>query len=84
MKAHINGISLSYGDIGNGPAVVLLHGFPLTRDMWKPQEEALARPFRLITPDLRGFGESDVPEGPYSMALFADGAMSLLSWISWK
>lgn len=79
MKAHLNGISLSYGDSGSGPAVVLLHGFPLTRDMWQPQEEALAQAgFRLITPDLRGFGESEVPEGPYSMSLFSDDVIALL------
>jgi len=79
MKAHINGISLSYGDSGSGPAVVLLHGFPLTRDMWQPQEEALVESgFRLITPDLRGFGESEVSEGPYSMSLFADDLVALL------
>jgi pimeloyl-ACP methyl ester carboxylesterase len=82
MKAQINGISLSYGDTGNGPAVVLLHGFPLTRDMWQPQEEALVKAgFRLITPDLRGFGESDVPEGPYSMSLFADDVVALMDYL---
>lgn len=79
MKAHLNGISLSYGDSGSGPAVVLLHGFPLSRDMWRPQEEALAQAgFRLITPDLRGFGDSEVPEGPYSMSLFSDDVVALL------
>lgn len=79
MKALINGISLSYGDSGNGPVVVLLHGFPLTRDMWEPQEDALAKAgFRLVTPDLRGFGESDVPEGPYSMSLFSDDVIALM------
>jgi len=79
MKAHINGISLSYGDSGNGPVVVLLHGFPLSRDMWEPQVEPLVRAgYRLVTPDLRGFGESEVPEGPYSMSLFADDVVELL------
>jgi 3-oxoadipate enol-lactonase len=79
MKAHINGISLSYGDTGSGPAVVLLHGFPLSREMWKPQEEAMAEAgYRLVTPDLRGFGESEAPEGPYSMSLFSDDVVALL------
>lgn len=79
MKAHLNGISMSYGDSGNGPVVVLLHGFPLTRDMWRPQVETLAKAgFRVITPDLRGFGDSEVPEGPYSMSLFSDDVVALL------
>jgi pimeloyl-ACP methyl ester carboxylesterase len=79
MKVLINGISLAYGDVGKGSAVVLIHGFPLCRGMWKPQEEAISSAgFRLITPDLRGFGESDAPDGPYSMSLFADDIVALL------
>jgi len=50
--------------------------------MWKPQEEALANAgFRLITPDLRGFGESAVPDGPYSMSLFSDDVIALLDYL---
>lgn len=79
MKAHINGISLSYEDAGSGPAVVLLHGFPLDSRMWNPQREALVSAgFRLITPDLRGFGASDAPDGSYTMSLLADDIVSLM------
>jgi pimeloyl-ACP methyl ester carboxylesterase len=47
--------------------------------MWHPQRQALnSAGFRLITPDLRGFGESDVVDGPYSMSLFADDIIALL------
>lgn len=82
MKACINGISLAYGDMGTGSAVVLIHGFPLCRGMWKSQEEAIpAAGFRLITPDLRGFGESDAPVGSYSMSLFADDIVALLDYL---
>jgi 3-oxoadipate enol-lactonase len=79
MQAFINGISMAYDDQGSGPAVVLIHGFPLNRKMWRPQFNALpAAGFRLITPDLRGFGESDAPDGPYSIDLFADDVAGLL------
>lgn len=79
MKTFINGISMAYDDRGDGPPVVLIHGFPLTREMWKPQGKALSEAgFRFIAPDLRGFGESDAPEGPYSMSLFADDVIALL------
>jgi 3-oxoadipate enol-lactonase len=82
MKALINGISLAYGDVGKGSAVVLIHGFPLCRGMWKSQEEAVsAAGFRLIMPDLRGFGESDAPDGAYSMSLFADDIVALLDYL---
>jgi 3-oxoadipate enol-lactonase len=79
MKALINGFSIGYDDSGTGPAVCLIHGFPLDRRMWRPQVIALASAgYRVITPDLRGFGESDAPDGPYAMDLFADDMAALL------
>jgi 3-oxoadipate enol-lactonase len=47
------------------PAVVLIHGFPLTRAIWEPYTDALARSSRVLRPDLRGAGASSTPEGPY-------------------
>jgi pimeloyl-ACP methyl ester carboxylesterase len=79
MRTVINGISMSYDDNGSGPALLLIHGFPLNRRMWYPQIKALVSGgFRVITPDLRGSGESDSPEGPYSMDLFSDDMAALL------
>lgn len=49
---------LAWEDQGQGIPVVLLHGFPFTRWMWRPQVAVLARGHRVITPDFRGFGES--------------------------
>jgi pimeloyl-ACP methyl ester carboxylesterase len=47
--------------------------------MWRPQRRALSEAgYRVITPDLRGFGESDAPDGPYSIELFADDLVELL------
>lgn len=77
--AYINGISLCYDDVGEGPAIVLLHGFPLCRSMWRSQIAPLvAAGYRVLVPDLRGFGESEVYEGSYSMELFADDVINLL------
>lgn len=79
MEAFVNGIRLAYDDAGCGPAVLLVHGFPLCRRMWHPQINALvASGYRVIIPDLRGFGDSDAPAGPYSMELFADDLVALL------
>jgi pimeloyl-ACP methyl ester carboxylesterase len=79
MQAFINGINVAYDDQGSGPAVLLIHGFPLCRKMWRPQFNTLPDAgFRLIAPDLRGFGESDAPNGPYSIDLFADDIVELL------
>jgi pimeloyl-ACP methyl ester carboxylesterase len=58
MIATLNGIRLAWEDQGQGMPVVLLHGFPFSRWMWRSQVAALARGHRVITPDFRGFGES--------------------------
>ncbi len=53
---------------GVGPAVVLLHGFGDTGDMWAPVAAALARGHKVIVPDLRGMGLPSHPEGGYDKA----------------
>ncbi len=78
MHTIINGISLAYDDRGTGLPLLLIHGFPLSRSIWAPQLTALQGEFRVIAPDLRGFGESDAPDGPYSMDCFADDMIGLL------
>ena len=61
-----------------GPPVVLLHGFPLHGGMWVGQREALAGRWRLIVPDLRGHGASDVGDGQYAMDFLADDLFAVL------
>ncbi|MGB9080593.1 MAG: alpha/beta fold hydrolase [Desulfuromonadaceae bacterium] len=79
MKADLNGITLAYGDRGNGLPLVLVHGFPLCRKMWRPQAEAFSKAgCRVITPDLRGFGESRLASGIASMEVYADDIVALL------
>src|SRR5688572_13711301 len=50
---------------GSGPAVVLLHGYADTGDMWGPMAAELAKDHRVIVPDLRGMGKSSHPAGGY-------------------
>jgi pimeloyl-ACP methyl ester carboxylesterase len=50
--------------LGSGPPLVLLHGWPEFWWTWEPVMQRLADRFRLIAPDLRGFGDSDKPGGP--------------------
>lgn len=65
-------------DCGSGDAIVLLHGFPLTRKIWDAQVDALSKTHRVICPDLRGMGASSATGGPYLMeALAADIAAVL-------
>jgi pimeloyl-ACP methyl ester carboxylesterase len=67
---------LAYIDRGQGPPVLLVHGFPLDHTMWSAQIEALAAHARVIAPDLRGFGQSPLgkvdPQHGISMEQYAD------------
>jgi 3-oxoadipate enol-lactonase len=76
--AKVNGIALSYCEAGRGIPLLLVHGFPLDHRMWSGQIEALSRRFRVIAPDLRGFGESGPTNGTATMAQFADDLAGLL------
>lgn len=60
-----NGVTLHVRVGGTGPAVVLLHGYGETGDMWVPLAIDLARDHQVIVPDLRGMGLSSIPAGGY-------------------
>jgi len=61
QRIRVDGVTLSCLIEGHGPLAVLLHGFPETSYAWRKQIPALAEHFRVVAPDLRGFGESDKP-----------------------
>jgi pimeloyl-ACP methyl ester carboxylesterase len=63
---------------GSGPALVLLHGWPEASFTWRLVMERLADKFTLIAPDLRGFGESDKPTGPFGPQDQADDIAALI------
>ncbi len=77
---NVNGATIDYEESGQGMPVVLLHGFPLDQRVWAQQRSALADRFRVITPDLRGFGKS-VSIEPFSLASLADDVYALLQAI---
>jgi 3-oxoadipate enol-lactonase len=53
-----------YRTLGEGSPVILLHPFPANHEFWLPVAEALSTRYRLILPDMRGHGDSDVGDGP--------------------
>ncbi len=75
----INSVKLAWEEAGTGLPVVLLHAYPLSSSMWATQRSALAGKFRVITPDLRGFGGSALGAGDSSLELFADDVHALLT-----
>jgi pimeloyl-ACP methyl ester carboxylesterase len=77
----VRGIELRYDDFGpaDGLAVLLIHGHPFNRTLWAPQAEVLsAAGYRVITPDLRGYGDSEITPGKVLLADFADDLAALL------
>lgn len=65
-------------DVGSGTPLVLLHAFPLSSAMWLAQREGLAARFRVVTPDLRGFGGSPLGAAEPSVDVMADDVVALL------
>ena len=59
----VRGATLHLRRVGHGAPLVLLHGWPEFSLTWEPVMQRLARRFDLVAPDLRGFGDSDKPEG---------------------
>ena len=83
IKPAINGIEVNYVDVGaqNGLAVVLIHGFPFSQEMWTPQIQALQKQFRVVASDLRGHGTSGVGDGQYTLEFFVDDLVGLLDYL---
>ena len=77
MRVELESVALEVEDHGDGVPVVLLHGFPLSSEMWTPIRTAVEQAARLITPDLRGFGGSDKPQGDYGMETLAGDVLRL-------
>jgi pimeloyl-ACP methyl ester carboxylesterase len=72
---------LFYKDQGTGFPLVLLHGFCETHQIWDGLAKELAKDFRVITPDLPGFGKSQLPATPFTMD---DIGSRLIDWLAEK
>lgn len=80
----VNGIALCDEGIRSGEPIVLIHGFPLTHEMWKPQVQALSKSYRVISYDVRGHGASDVGDAQYSLEFFVDDLLMILDHLKLK
>lgn len=85
MKTQVHTVSLAYDDRGMGLPVIFLHAFPLNRQMWAGEIQALLaeQRYRLVALDWRGFGESEITSSPIkpvisSMVMFADDLAGLM------
>jgi pimeloyl-ACP methyl ester carboxylesterase len=83
----VRGLSFPVVDHGKGPAVLLLHGFPDDRHLWRYQVGALADAgFRVIAPDLRGFGDAPRPADPkeYGIPIVVNDVLGILDALGVK
>lgn len=83
-SAELNGIAVAYTDTldavsPDAPVLLLVHGHPFNRSMWAPQlAAATAAGYRVIVPDLRGYGQTSVVPGKTTLDVFARDLAALL------
>lgn len=82
MHARIAGTDLSYDVSGSGPALLLLHAFPLSLALWDDQVAAFRSRFTVVRFDCRGFGATPPGDGLLTMERIADDAAALLDHLS--
>lgn len=68
----VGGIRLSFVEMGSGPPLILLHGFPQNSYCWRCLMPELAKRYRVIAFDLKGYGESDKPASGYDLRTLTD------------
>lgn len=76
--AVVNGLRTHWVEAGEGPLVLLLHGFPETWFAWRHQIAPLAEHFRVVAPDLRGYGRTDKPMTGYDKRTMAADVKALM------
>ncbi|MHB1132573.1 MAG: alpha/beta fold hydrolase [Chloroflexota bacterium] len=79
MRTTANGISVGYDVSGTGPTVTLIHALGLERSSWWKQLPEFELGWQTVSHDVRGHGETDKPDGPYSIDLFAADLVALLA-----
>lgn len=78
-KISIYGFVIGYDDEGEGEPLVLIHGHPFDRSMWRPQVSRFSQEgWRVIAPDLRGYGQTTVVPGKTTLEVFARDIATLL------
>jgi 3-oxoadipate enol-lactonase len=83
MIAHVrDSLQVEYDEAGHGEPLVLLHAFPQTWRMWSRQSEELSRSFRVLTPNLRGFGASQRAASTWGVAGMAQDIADWLKYLN--
>jgi pimeloyl-ACP methyl ester carboxylesterase len=83
-SAVVNGVRINYKIGGQGPVVVLLHGYAETSHMWLPLMPLLAKSHTVVAPDLRGAGDSERPQGGYDKKTMAKDIRELVHQLGYQ
>lgn len=85
-SAEVNGVTIAYEAGGDGPPLLLLHGFPQTRALWASVAPVLAQTHSVVCPDLRGYGASSKPEpvAAYSFREMARDMTALMTHLGYS
>ncbi|HWH93978.1 MAG TPA: alpha/beta fold hydrolase [Baekduia sp.] len=78
QQIELHGHPVTYHRVGEGPAVLLVHGITSSSRTWRSVMPALAEHYTVIAPDLLGHGHSAKPRGDYSLGAYASGLRDLL------
>ena len=76
MKIFVNNINISYSITGKGFPILLLHGYPQTKIMWRKVIPYLSKKYTIIAPDLRGYGDSDKPKSNRTHSTYSKKEMA--------
>ena len=77
-SVEVNGAKIAYRVQGHGPVLMLIHGYPLSGELFAKNRSALARRYTVVTPDLRGFGDSVAPDTNGSVQIYAKDMLGVM------
>lgn len=78
------GATIAYRVQGHGPAMMLIHGYPLSGELFARNRAALAKRYTVVTPDLRGFGSSTTPDTKGGVQLYAKDMLAVMDHLNIK
>lgn len=84
MTKTVNGLNINYIDIGQGEPVIILHGWGSNITVHQSMINLLSTKYRVIAPDLPGFGESDEPKEPWDVDCYVDFLLDFLKDYNFK
>ena len=83
-SVQVGSATIAYRVQGHGPAMMLVHGYPLSGELFSKNRAALARRYTVVTPDLRGFGSSTTPDSKGGVDLYAKDMLAVMDHLHVK